>query len=116
MKIKLPILTAGIGILMNMLYLIRLLTLNLSYYSTMDLIAAFVFGILSIIFVISAIYLYNKGNKLYSAIEFVIATIAFILTGTAFLLSWIGILLYIASAILIYVNDKEITIGGSTND
>lgn len=116
MKIKLPILTAGIGILMNLFYLIRLFTLNLSFYSTMELVITFMFGILPIIFVILAIYLYNKGNKLYSAIELVIAGVTFILSGTGFLFSWIGILLYIVSAILIYANDKEITIGGATND
>lgn len=116
MKVKIPILTAGIGILMNIIYLIRLLTLNLSYYTTIDLIVAYVFGILPIIFVILAIYLYNKGNKLYSTIEFVIAGVTFILSGTGFIISWIGILLYIISAILIYVNNKEITIGGATND
>ncbi len=116
MKIKVPILTAGIGILMNIIYLIRLVTLNLSYYSTMDLINSYAFGILPIIFVILAIYLYNNGNKLYASVELFIGAIAFILSGTGFIISWIGILLYIVSAILIYVNEKEITIGGTTND
>lgn len=116
MKIKLPILTAGIGILMNIIYLIRLTTLNLSYYTTTDIIYSYAFGIIPIIFVILAIYLYNKGNKLYAAIELIIGAIAFILSDTGFIISWIGILLYIVSAILIYVNEKEINIGDATND
>ena len=116
MKVKLPILTAGIGILMNIIYLIRLSTLNFSYWGTTELIVSFGLGILSILFVVLAIYLYNKGNKLLAAIEFIIAAIAFILTGTVFILSIIGIILYIASAILIYVYDKEISVGESANE